>query len=44
MSRGYGASCRLISKDDEWYTYEYTSYNVNLDNYKKALDTYDGIH
>lgn len=43
MSRGYGASCRLIPKDDEWYAYEYTSYNVNLDNYKKALDTYDGI-
>ncbi len=34
MSMGYGVSCRLISMDDEWYAYEYTSYNIDLDNYK----------
>lgn len=43
MSMGYGASCRLISMDDEWYAYEYTSYNIDLDNYKEAMNNYDGI-
>lgn len=43
MSMGYGVSCRLISMDDEWYAYEYTSYNIDLDNYKEAMNNYDGI-
>lgn len=43
MSMGYGASCRLISKDEEWFAYEYTSYNMDLENYKEARKNYDGI-
>lgn len=43
MSMGYGASCRLISKDGEWFAYEYTSYNMDLENYKEARKNYDGI-
>lgn len=43
MSLGFGASCKLIAKDEDWYLYAYTSYNINLENYKSALDTCDGI-
>lgn len=43
MSLGYGASCKLVLSDENWYIYEYTSYNINLKNYKEAMENYDGI-
>ena len=43
MSMGYGAICRLIDSDENWIMYEYTSYNLNLEDSKKAMETLDGI-
>lgn len=42
MSKGYGAKCNLISIDEGWIIFEYSSYNLNHENYKEALDTLDG--
>lgn len=43
MSMGYGAICRLIDSDEDWLTYEYTSYNLNHEDSEKAINTLDGI-
>lgn len=43
MSMGYGAKCRIKDSDENWKMYEYTSYNLNLEDGKKAMGTLDGI-
>ena len=43
MSMGYGAKCRIIDSDENWIMYEYTSYDVDLEDGKKAMGTLDGI-
>ena len=43
MSMGYGAKCKIIDADEDWIMYEYTSYNLNLGDSKKAIETLDGI-
>lgn len=43
MSIGYGAKCKIIDAAEDWIMYEYTSYNLNLEDSKKAMETLDGI-
>ena len=42
MSMGHGARCRKLDEDPRSIFYEYTCYNVNLDNWKMASETFDG--
>lgn len=43
MSLGLGASCRLIKKEEDYYIFEYSPYSYDMDNWKEAKDSYDGM-
>ena len=43
MSRGIGANCRILIEDEKTVIYEYACYNVNQDNWREAMEVWDGL-
>lgn len=42
MSKGYGGKCRKVTENEELVEYEYSVYNLNMEEHKNSGDDYDG--
>lgn len=42
MSKGIGGRCRKIAENEEVVEYEYSVYNLNMEEHKNSGDVYDG--
>ena len=43
MSKGIGGCCRKVLEDDNIIIYEYSSYNLNIPQYRNEQKIFDGI-